>query len=46
MVYYVNNQLLKQGFMLGFGYSNAIGLIISTTALACYVYDTVKIIYE
>ena len=28
--------------MLGFGYSIAIELTISTTSLACYVYDTVK----
>ena len=31
-----------QGFMLGFGYSIAVGLTISTTVLVCYVYDTVQ----
>ena len=42
MVYYTNKQLFKQGLMFGFGYSIAVGLTISTTVLACYVYDTVK----
>ena len=42
MVYYTNKQLLKQAFLLVFGYSITIELTISTTSLACYVYDTVK----
>ena len=32
----------QEGFMLGFGYSIAVGLTISTTVLVCYVYDTVQ----
>ena len=32
----------QQGFMLGFGYSIAVGLTISRTVLVCYVYDTVQ----
>ena len=44
MVYYTNKEMFQHGFMDGFGYSIAVGLTISTTVLACYVYDTVKCI--
>ena len=42
MVYYTNKQLFRDGFMLGVGYSIAVGLTFSTATLACYVYETVK----
>ena len=42
IVYHTNKQLLKEGFILGFGYSIAVGLTISTIILSCYVYETVK----
>ena len=42
MVYHTNKELFKQGFIIGSGYSIAVGLTFSMAELACYVYDTVK----
>ena len=42
MVYYTNRQIFQHGFIFGFCYMSAVGLGISTTVLACHVYDTVK----